>query len=485
MTSRTAQLAGPLLTALVLMAFVVLDATVVRIQNPAPIFLIAVTFAGYVGGLRPALVSAALAIAFSAYYFSAPGQRFTYTPTDEARLAAIALGSAAIAVLTGALRERLIRAERRVARDSETRFRATVDVALDALISMDTAGRIIDWNPSAEQMFGWTRDDAVGSTMADTIIPERYREPHRAGLQRFLETGHGRVIGRRIEIEAVHRDGHELPIELAISAISTSAGQSFTAFVRDISSRRRLEATQAAALVDVQQTLRLRDEFLSAAAHDLKTPLTSVQGHLQLIRRRAGADLAPALVTSLDEVDRAVRRMTSLINELLDIARLQAGETLMLDRREMDLIALAREIVESARRQSSRHRITFEPHVDAIVGRWDAGRIERALANLVSNAIKYSPAGGEVVVTADRVHEGDRTWAVISVSDHGIGIPPADLPRLFTRFQRGSNTKGVDGSGIGLEATRRMIELHDGTIAVDTAEGEGTTFTIRLPLGNA
>ena len=629
---RREQLIGPVLTAAVLVAFVILDATVVRIQNPAPIFLIAVTFAGYVGGLGPALVSAIFAIAFSAYFFSVPGDLLTYTPADQARLASVTLGSLTIAALTGVLRGRLVRAERagarereaRIAadvgasergrlqmildqlpegvvisdehgtftlrnqaaerlfpwpdreldtalrgaeylqpdgtpyrpddlpgararrgevvqgeellvrvrepfhevpilmsavalraadgnilgtlsvfqditprkqldreraaeqqelRDSETRLRATVEVALDALISMDTAGRISDWNPSAEAMFGWRRDEIMGQEMAATVVPERYRAPHRSGLRRFLETGQGRVIGRRIEIEALHRDGHEFPIELAISAIQTSGGLSFTAFVRDISARRRLEAAQAAALAQVQASLRLRDDFLSAAAHDLKTPLTSVKGHLQLVRRRLGDSVAPGVAASLDQVEHSTARMTDLINELLDVARLQSGQTLSLNRREMDLVALARTVADAAARQAPRHSIEVVAEVPTLIGIWDRARIERALTNLMSNAVKYSPGSGEIVLTARRERDGQAEWAVLSVRDQGVGIPASDLPRLFTRFHRGANATRVEGTGIGLEATRRMIELHDGTISVESTEGAGSTFTVRLPLG--
>ena len=497
MRASPGQFVGPALTAVLLLLFVVLDAAVVRIQNPAPIFLIAVTFAGYVGGLRPALVSAGLAIAFSVYYFALPGQPFTYGPADQARLVSIVLGTIAIAALTGILRERLVRAERSAARaressaihaagsrlrDSETRLRATVDVALDALIAMDTDGRITDWNPSAEVIFGYTRGDIVGQEMAATIIPERYRTSHRDGLRRFLETGEGRVIGKRIEIEALHADGHEFPIELAISPVRTSAGLSFTAFVRDITSRRRLEAVQTAALAEVRQALQLRDEFLAAAAHDLRTPLTAITGYLQLIRRRFGDGLAPGIAGSFDEVERAAGRMNDLISELLDVARLQSGQSLDLNRRETDVVALARTVADQVARRARKHSIEIETTTPTLTGFWDPARIERVLTNLVTNAVKYSPAGGQITIAIERDEEGSGGWAVVRVRDHGIGIPASDIPRLFTRFYRASNVAGLEGTGIGLEAVRRMVEQHGGTISVESTEGVGTTVTVRLPL---
>lgn len=367
-------------------------------------------------------------------------------------------------------------------RDSETKLRATIGVALDALISMGSDGLITEWNASAEEIFGWRRQDVLGREMADTIIPTRYRDAHRNGLKRYLDTGRGPVLGRRIEIEALHRDGHEFPIELAISAIETEDGRSFTAFVRDISARRRLEATQAAALVEAQHALRLRDEFLAAAAHDLKTPLTAVKGHVQLIRRRL-ADAVPAnIVSSMDHVERSTGRMNSLINELLDVARLQAGHTLSLDRREIDLNVVVHRVVDAVTRDTQSNAIRVVTSPAPIIGRWDSERIERAVTNVVSNSLKYSPDGGEIVIAAAQVADHGRAFAVVTVRDHGIGIPEVDLPRVFTRFHRGGNTKSIEGTGIGLEAARRMIELHDGSIDLASTEGIGTTVTIRLPL---
>jgi PAS domain S-box-containing protein len=373
-------------------------------------------------------------------------------------------------------------AEQQRLRDSETKLRATVEVALDALVAMDTEGRITDWNPSAESIFGRSRSEVIGQEMAAVIIPERYRESHRGGLRRYLETGQGRVIGKRIEIEALHAQGHEFPVELAISAVRTSAGQSFTAFLRDISARRRLEAAQAAALAEVRQALRLRDEFLSAAAHDLKTPLTAISGHLQLIRRRFGDGLAPRVAASLDEVERSATSMNQLINELLDVARLQSGQSLTLDLRDADLVAIARAVVDRAAERTPRHALELRAAAPTLVATVDPARIERVLTNLVDNAMKYSPSGGLVTVAVERQVDAGWTWAVVVVRDQGLGIPAADLPRLFTRFYRSSNTTGISGTGIGLEAARRMVEQHGGTIGVESVEGAGTTVTVRLPL---
>ena len=367
-------------------------------------------------------------------------------------------------------------------RESDARLRATVEVALDAVVTMDEAGRIVEWNPAAQTTFGWSRDEVVGRTMVDTIIPLRYRPLHIEGLRRFLETGNGKVLNRRIEIEALHRDGHEFPVELAISPIRLDQKFVFTGFIRDITSRRRIDEVQTAALVEVQEALRLRDEFLAAAAHDLRTPMTTIKGHLQLIRRRLGDPLPGPIATSLAHLDRGTARMVDLINELLDIARIRAGQPPSLDLLEVDLVALTRNVADAYSGQSPRHEVTFRAVVPKLVGIWDPVRLERMLSNLVSNAIKYSPEGGRVTLAATEESDGDVRWAVVSVSDEGVGIPEADLPRLFTRFFRASNVEGIEGTGIGLEATRRIVELHRGTIEVSSREGAGSTFTVRLPM---
>jgi len=238
--------------------------------------------------------------------------------------------------------ERAQAEEQRRSVESERRLRASLDVSLDAHVAMDSTGRITDWNPSAEAMFGRSRANVLGQEMADVIIPERYRAPHRDGLRHYLATGQGRVIGRRIEIEALRHDGTEFPIVLAIAAVELDGGPAFTAFVRDISARKRSEAAQAAAIVQVQSALTVRDEFLSAAAHDLKTPLTTMKGHLQLVRKRLGADASDAVRTSLDHGERAAARMAGLVAELLDVAHLQRRiELLGIDEIVFDRVAVA------------------------------------------------------------------------------------------------------------------------------------------------
>jgi signal transduction histidine kinase len=177
-------------------------------------------------------------------------------------------------------------------------------------------------------------------------------------------------------------------------------------------------------------------------------------------------------------IERSASRMAYQVDELLDVARLQMGQDLALRIEPVDLVALARESAVEFDQRATDHVVRFEGKVTEVIAEVDRLRIERVVANLLANAVKYSPKGGEIVVTVT-VEDGE---AVLSVRDRGIGIPAPDLPRIFEPFHRGANTAATAGTGIGLAGAKRIVEHHGGRIAVESTEGEGSTFTVRLPL---
>lgn len=253
-------------------------------------------------------------------------------------------------------------------------------------------------------------------------------------------------------------------------------------------------AAQAAIAIDnahlygqVQHALRSRDEFLSSAAHDLKTPLTTIKGLAQLLRRQrrsAGATEGGMLTEGLATIDVTATHMSELLDELADLTRTQMGQPLSLRRRPTDLVELVRQVVSAQQQTTERHHLHLEVHAAELTGEWDAGRLARLLNNLLDNAIKYSPDGGDVTVTVTRQDAPDGTWAVLQVRDAGIGIPASELERVFERFQRASNVVGrIAGAGVGLASARQVVEQHGGTITVQSSEGAGSTFTVRLPVG--
>ena len=244
---------------------------------------------------------------------------------------------------------------------------------------------------------------------------------------------------------------------------------------------------QVRARQQVEASLRARDEFLSSAAHDLRTPLTTIKGLSQLLQRqirRGGAIDLQRLADGLAGIDLTATQMAEQLDELTDLTLLQIGGPLELRRRATDLAELARRVAAGQQQTTDRHRIQVDTPASSLVGHWDSARLARVLHNLVANAIKYSPAGGEVRLSLARDESNDGAWAVLTVEDAGLGIPRDDLPRIFERFERASNVVGrVAGTGVGLASARQIVQHHGGTITVASQEGAGTTFTVRLPLG--
>lgn len=275
-----------------------------------------------------------------------------------------------------------------------------------------------------------------------------------------------------------------------LSFVSAESGRRYgpsdLALAQDLANRAALAVDNARLYGELQDAIAMRDEFVSSVSHDLKNPLAAIRGRAQMMERRLPtlpADESERFAGNLQAIDTAVTRMTRLINDLVDVARLRTGQPLDLNRVPTDLVELVHQAVGETQHGAHRHTITVETVCSDLKGSWDAMRLERVLGNLLTNAIKFSPEGGEIVVEISREPDGGEEWAVVAVSDPGIGIPAADLPRIFERFHRGANVTGkIEGSGIGLAGTKQIVEQHGGTIAAQSREGEGATFTVRLPL---
>jgi signal transduction histidine kinase len=226
----------------------------------------------------------------------------------------------------------------------------------------------------------------------------------------------------------------------------------------------------------------VRDDVLATVSHDLKTPLTAVRGTSELLARRVRRQPQDAetdrVLEGLARIQAAATRMERMMNELLDAARLQTGEPLVLEREPVDLVPLVREALAEQQAANERHSLRLETEVDELIGDWDGPRLRRVLDNLLSNAIKYSPTGGEIVVEL----AADGGCAVLQVRDQGLGIPAEDLPHIFERFRRARNAVEIVGTGLGLSGARQLVEQHGGSIEAESQEGAGSTFTVRLPL---
>lgn len=353
-------------------------------------------------------------------------------------------------------------------RASEERFRTLIERSADAVQLVGADGTIRYSSDSVRTVLGYRPDEIAGHSVAPYIHPDD-RAMVEAWISEVSTVPDG--VGTR-QYRVRHRDGHWVWVETTIANhYETPYIQALVGNFRDVTMRRQIEAE--------------REAFVDAAAHDLRSPLTSIKGQAQLLRRRLrrGVPDAATLDAGLAVIDTAAARMVALIDEMMDAAHLRAARPLALQATPTDLVKLARDLVAEVQRSTSRHQVRMDTAVPALVGEWDAARLERVLSNLLGNAVTYSPDGGAVVVTVARVADETGRWAELRVIDHGLGVPEADLPHLFERFRRGGNVAGrIAGAGIGLAGARQIIAQHGGQITVKSREGEGSTFSVRLPL---
>jgi signal transduction histidine kinase len=246
--------------------------------------------------------------------------------------------------------------------------------------------------------------------------------------------------------------------------------------------RRAGAAIDVARLVwETQENARLRDEFIAVASHDMRTPLAAVRGYAQLAQRHLDRGDTPdpgALARWLRDIDGSVDRLTDLVSELLDATLVRAEGAVPLQLTHVRLGDVVREVVSQHEPLAEGHRFVIEVEDPEPQGTWDAPRLGRVLDNIVGNAVKFSPDGGEVRIRVGR--DGD--MAYVAVTDHGIGIGPGDRELIFNPMYRGRNAGGVAGTGLGLAGSRRLVELMGGAITVESRLGDGSTFTVRLPI---
>ena len=359
---------------------------------------------------------------------------------------------------------------------TEAQRASVVDAALDCIVTMDHLGRIVDFNPAAEETFGHRRVDVLGRDMSEVLIPPKLRQRHREGLARYLATGDSPMLGQRMELSALRADGSEFPIELAIARIQSQGAPLFTGFIRDITGRKALEDQLRQAVADLSHADRRKNEFLALLAHELRNPLAPILHAVDLLRR---ADSGSVQITAV--IERQVGQMVRLVEDLLDVSRIGQGK-IELRREPIDLARIVEQAAEASRpllRQSSQSLTITLPAVPLSASA-DAARLSQVVGNLLNNASKFTPPGGQVWLVLER----DALGAVIRVRDSGIGIATHDLGRvfdLFTQLDAGLD-RTHEGLGLGLPLARRLVELHDGTIeASSRGLGQGAEFVVRLP----
>jgi len=351
-------------------------------------------------------------------------------------------------------------------RDSEERIRAVVDTMVDGIITVDETGVIESVNPAAERIFGYPKAELAGRNVA-LLMPEAF-PGHPVGLvQGDMGAERAKAVGSGREVAGRRKDGTVIPLEIGISEINQGGRRMFTGIVRDITERKQIE--------------RMKSEFVSTVSHELRTPLTSIRGALGLVTGGAVGPLPGKVGELIDIAYKNSQRLIALVNDILDLEKIESG-SLEFRLQPADLGHVVETAVEGNvgfAREFGIEYVLRQP-VPAIPVNVDSDRIVQVMANLLSNAAKFSPPGGTVDIAVSRRNG----WGRVSVVDRGPGIPESFRDRVFQRFSQAdsSDTRRVGGTGLGLSIAKTIVERHGGRIGFDATPGGGSTFHFDLPV---
>lgn len=349
---------------------------------------------------------------------------------------------------------------------TENLLNTIVNNISDAIITIDAKGIIHTVNTTVEDMFGYSEIELIGKNI-NILMGKPYREMHDAYLQRYLRTGKIRVIGKARELEALRKNGEHFEIELFIHDIGIDVEHRFLGIIRDISQRKHLD--------------KIKSEFVSTVSHELRTPLTSIKGALGIINSEVLGELPPKLKNLTQLAHKNTERLILLVNDLLDVEKIQAGK-IDLNFSKVNLTAVVKESIATNQTYASQLKvgIELEAFVEDYFVKGDSNRLLQVMANLISNAAKYSPANDIIKISLMRCDN----LVQVSVSDNGDGIPPEYRSKIFQKFSQidGSDRRQKGGTGLGLNITKAIVEYHGGTIDFISEVNKGATFFFKLPL---
>lgn len=348
-----------------------------------------------------------------------------------------------------------------------------VGISADAIICIDEEQRITLFNDGAEKIFGWTAEEVIGQPL-DILLPERVREVHRSHVARFRDSPErARKMGQRQEIAGIRKNGEEFPAEAAIAKVSTGDSVVFSVVLRDITEQVELHKR-------LQRAVRARDDTVAVVAHDLRNPLSAVKMLSAALQRSEADRMSPEGAEQLQLIRDAALQMDRLIQDLLDVTRVETGKLVVVPQ-PLTMIALLegalrtlRPLVEEAGLELRIDLPSTLPTVQA-----DPERIAQVLSNLIGNAIKATSRGGRIIVAA-----AEREDVVeVSVADLGTGISREQLPHIFDRFWQATQSSiRSRGAGLGLPIARGIVQAHGGRIWAESEHGKGATFYFTLPV---
>jgi len=347
--------------------------------------------------------------------------------------------------------------------------------APDAVIVIDEKSNILLWNPKAEEIFGWSADEVIGTSLSDTIVPIQYREGHAKGMERLLSTGEARVLNKTIEITALHKKGNEFYVSLTISRAKRSGESAFIAFLRDISAQKKNELELEKKRIELEKTNLELEQFAWIASHDLKEPLRKILTFSDMLITRY--ELSAPTLQIVTKINDSGKRMNELIKGILLYSNV-SNERQLFELTDLNIIVqnVLTDLEIIITEKKARITVHSLPTIEAV-----PFQMRQLFQNLISNSLKYSKreVASVIEITTSILDQGR---VKINVKDNGIGFEQAYNEKIFQVFQRLSSQYMPEGTGIGLALCKKITESHGGTIKAIGNEGEGAVFSIVLPL---
>ena len=360
---------------------------------------------------------------------------------------------------------------------SEARNHAVVDNLLDGIITINDKGIIDSFNPAAEKIFGYIKTEVLGRNIK-VLMPEPYHQNHDAYLSNYLTTGEKKIIGIGREVSGKRKDGTVFPMDLSVNILKVRGHNLFTGIIRDITERKQAEQQLIKAKEKAEEANRLKSEFLNVMSHELRTPLTVMLGNLPLLADPADMPEAGEIAEIVADVYDSGLHLRQLINDLLDISKIEAGQ-MVLNLEPINIENIINDSIATIQILATKKKLNLEKFGSPACVTADPLRVKQILLNLMSNAVKFTDTGK---ISIEFKPHQDK--ALIRVTDTGCGIDPAEQNLVFEKFTQvdGSATRAAEGTGLGLAITKKLVELHGGTIGVESVLGHGSTFWFSLPL---